>query len=96
MSEAQEIDINRGLKGIKVERLTTKLIDGKACERRYRDYSIHDLAEHSTCEETTYLLLDGELPSSPELIAFYLELIVPRQLPPEILTAMTDLSFDLR
>ena len=33
----------------------------------YRGYDIADLAEHSTYEETAYLLLHGELPSSAEL-----------------------------
>ena len=40
----------------------------------YRGYDIADLAEHSTYEETAYLLLDGELPSSAQLEAFADEL----------------------
>ena len=42
----------------------TTFIDGKAGELRYRGYSIHDLATHSTFEETAYLLLHGELPTA--------------------------------
>ena len=45
----------------------TTFIDGKAGELRYRGYSIHDLAQHSTFEETAYLLLHGELPKASEL-----------------------------
>ena len=35
---------------------------------RYRGYSIHDLAEHSSFEETAWLLLNGELPSKQQLV----------------------------
>ena len=45
-------------------------IDGRAGELLYRGYSIHDLAERSTFEETCYLLLKGELPTRAELDAF--------------------------
>ena len=41
----------RGLKDVYFERSETTFIDGKAGELRYRGYSIHDLAEHSTFEE---------------------------------------------
>jgi citrate synthase len=40
----------------------------------YRGYDIADLAEHSTYEETAYLLLEGELPTDEELDAFRAEL----------------------
>ncbi len=33
----------------------------------YRGYSIHDLAEHTTFEETAYLLIHGKLPTQIEL-----------------------------
>ncbi|MFK5098526.1 citrate/2-methylcitrate synthase, partial [Klebsiella pneumoniae] len=62
--------IHRGLKDVYFERSATTFIDGKAGELRYRGYSIHDLAEHSTFEETGYLLLHGELPTKAELSAF--------------------------
>jgi len=56
-------------------------IDGRAGELRYRGYSIHDLAEHSTFEETCCLLLRGELPSAGELAQFSAELRAARVLP---------------
>ena len=56
----------------------TTFIDGKAGELRYRGYSIHDLAQHSTFEETAYLLLHGELPTASELARFTAELCRPR------------------
>ncbi len=77
--------IHRGLKDVYFERSATTFIDGKAGELRYRGYSIHDLAQHSTFEETAYLLLHGELPRAPELAQFTADLAAARQLPAPIL-----------
>ena len=82
MNEAVEkIEIHRGLKGVYFDRSRACYIDGRAGELRYRGYSIHDLAEHSTFEETCYLLLKGELPSRGQLDAFTAELKLARVLP---------------
>jgi citrate synthase len=82
MSEPTEkIDIHRGLKGVYFDRSKVCDIDGRAGELRYRGYSIHDLAEHSTYEETCYLLLHGELPTRAQLEAFDAELKSARVLP---------------
>ena len=68
MSEdTQKTDIHRGLAGVYFDRSRVCYIDGRAGELRYRGYSIHDLAERSTFEETCYLLLNGELPGKEEL-----------------------------
>ncbi len=85
MSEAEAVKIHRGLKGVYFERSGVSSIDGKIGELRYRGYSIHDLAKHSTFEETAYLLLNGELPDGPSLERFRQELIAGRQLPGPIL-----------
>ena len=42
-------------------------IDGDKGILRYRGYPIEQLAEHSTFVETSYLLLNGELPTAAEL-----------------------------
>ena len=76
--------IYRGLKDVYFERSETTFIDGKAGELCYRGYSIHDLAEHSTFEETGYLLLHGELPTRTELARFDEEFKAARQLPPPV------------
>ena len=81
--------IYRGLKDVYFERSPTTFIDGKAGELRYRGYSIHDLAKHSTFEETAYLLLHGELPTRDELARFEEELKAARNLPPEILNIIS-------
>ncbi|HEY5638148.1 MAG TPA: citrate/2-methylcitrate synthase [Burkholderiales bacterium] len=86
MSEAGEkIDIHRGLKGVYFDRSKVCDIDGRAGELRYRGYSIHDLAAHSTYEETAYLLMKGELPRAAELAAFEAELKAARTLPDAVL-----------
>ena len=82
MTEAAEaIRIHRGLKGVYFDRSPCTFIDGRAGELRYRGYSIHDLAEHSTFEETAWLLLHGELPTRTELARFEAELKAARTLP---------------
>ncbi len=82
MSETSDkTEIQRGLKGVYFDRSRVCYIDGRAGELRYRGYSIHDLAQHSTFEETCYLLLKGELPNRAQLAAFAGELKAARTLP---------------
>ena len=86
MTETNEpIKIHRGLKGVYFDRSPCTFIDGRIGELRYRGYSIHDLAEHSTFEETAWLLLRGELPTKAELAEFDRELKAARELPAPIL-----------
>jgi citrate synthase len=77
----EKVEIHRGLKGVYFDRSKVCFIDGRAGELRYRGYSIHDLAPHSTFEETCYLLLKGELPRHNELETFSAELRRERVLP---------------
>ena len=86
MNEAQEnkIDVHRGLKGVYFDRSRVCYIDGRAGELRYRGYSIHELAQYSSFEETCYLLLKSKLPTRAELEAFTAELKAARTLPAEI------------
>jgi citrate synthase len=85
MSEDEaKTEIHRGLKGVYFDRSQVCYIDGRAGELAYRGYSIHDLAEQSTFEETCYLLMHGELPSADALRRFDAQLKAARTLPPEI------------
>ena len=84
MPDGEKVQIHRGLKGVYFDRSRTTFIDGRAGELRFRGYSIHDLAEHATFEETAYLLLKGELPTRSELEAFDAELKQARELPEPI------------
>lgn len=78
-------EVHRGLKDVCFDRSPTTFIDGRAGELRYRGYSIHDLAVHSSFEETAYLLLYGALPTAAELAAFDGALKEARTLPGPVL-----------
>ena len=82
MAEAKEdIQLHRGLKGIYFERSAASFIDGDVGKLLYRGYNIHDLAENSTFEETTYLLLHGSLPTRSQLSEIDETLKSSRQIP---------------
>lgn len=81
---SEEIRINRGLKGVYFERSGVSDIDGRAGKLTYRGYSIHDLAEKSSFEETAYLLIHGDLPTAQQLSAFDANLRAARVLPDAI------------
>jgi citrate synthase len=86
MAETNEaIKVHRGLRGVYFDRSPCTYIDGKAGELRYRGYSIHEIAQHSTFEETAWLLLHGELPTKSELAGFDQELRAARKLPGTVL-----------
>jgi citrate synthase len=74
-----------GLKGVVAGRSSISKIDGEQGLLAYRGYDIHDLAEHSTFEETTYLLWHGELPSRAELGDFTTMLAGQRAVPAAVL-----------
>ncbi len=59
-----------GLEGVPATKSNISDIDGERGILSYRGYPIEQLAEHSTFEETTLLLLDGELPRAEELALF--------------------------
>ena len=74
-----------GLKGVVAGRSGVCIIDGEQGLLAYRGYDIHDLAEHSTFEETTYLLWEGELPSRADLGDFTTMLAGQRAVPASVL-----------
>ncbi|WP_294946231.1 citrate synthase [Sulfurivirga sp.] len=59
-----------GLAGVPATKSAISCIDGQKGILTYRGYDIAELAQHSTFEETTLLLLYGELPNRAELEAF--------------------------
>jgi len=81
---SDDITIHRGLTGVYFDRSETTFIDGKKGVLEYRGYNINELAEHSTFEETAYLLIHGKLPAQAELDEFDAELKYARQLPEKI------------
>jgi 2-methylcitrate synthase len=60
----------KGLEGVIAAESEICQIDGANGKLYYRGYSIEDLAQHSSFEETTYLLLNEHLPSKTELEDF--------------------------
>jgi len=69
-----------GLAGVPATKSNISDIDGEKGILAYRGYPIEELAEHSSFEETTLLLLDGRLPSQSELADFSQQLTENRQL----------------
>ena len=59
-----------GLAGVPATQSNISDIDGEKGILAYRGYPIEQLAESSTFEETTLLLLDGKLPTAAELDVF--------------------------
>src|SRR3989449_9347670 len=60
----------KGLEGIVATESAVCTVFGDEGRLIYRGYDIHDLADHSTFEETAYLLLNGELPTRAQLKTF--------------------------
>ena len=76
---------SKGLEDIVAAESSICQIDGKNSKLFYRGYSIHDLAAHSTFEETAYLLLFGELPTERQLVDFSNKLESERELPKDLI-----------
>ena len=70
----------KGLEGIVAANSGICFIDGEAGVLAYRGIDIHELAESSTFEETTYLLWNGILPNQLALREFHSQLALARSL----------------
>jgi citrate synthase len=79
----------KGLAGVVVSNSTISAIDGQKGVLRYRGIAIDELADHSTYEETVYLLLFGELPTDKQLDAFKARLAVNRKLDDSVWNMLT-------
>jgi citrate synthase len=77
--------IDHGLDDVYVKETSICFIDGQRGRLLYRGYDIRDLAEHSTFEETVFLLLHGRLPNRAELERTRADLAAARTLPPSVL-----------
>src|ERR687890_1602446 len=76
---------NIGLRNIEVADTRICSIDGENGKLIYRGYDILDLVNHSSFEETAYLLLFGELPSPEGLDDFSRRLREARSIPEPII-----------
>ena len=85
MNGMRNIDArNIGLRNIVVADTRICSIDGERGELIYRGYDILDLVTHSTFEETSYLLLFGDLPTKEDLTDFTVYLKENRDIPEAI------------
>ncbi len=75
----------KGLEGVVAANSGICWIDGEAGVLSYRGIDIHELAEHSTFEETTYLLWNGMLPNELALREFTAQLTLARSLDQRII-----------
>ena len=75
----------KGLEGIVAANSGICWIDGEAGVLAYRGIDIHELAEKSTFEETTYLLWNGRLPNQLALREFTSQLSLARSLDKRII-----------
>jgi citrate synthase len=78
----------KGLEGIVAANSGICWIDGEAGILSYRGIDIHELAVHSTFEETTYLLWNGKLPTESELADFTAQLAASRVVDPQIVALL--------
>jgi len=69
-----------GLADVPVAESAISFIDGKRARLEYRGYAVEALARQSSFEETSWLLLKGELPTQRELADFDAELRNHRRL----------------
>ncbi|MEM0362414.1 MAG: citrate synthase/methylcitrate synthase [Sulfolobaceae archaeon] len=74
------MEINKGLENVYVKETSITYIDGELGRLYYRGYSIFDLAEFSSFEETSYLLWYGKLPLQSQLDEFKKKLAEHRQI----------------
>jgi len=81
----------KGLEGIVAATSTICYIDGDAGILAYRGIDIHELAQHSTFEETCYLLWFGKLPNRAELADLTQKLAVERKVDPAIFQLMRNM-----
>jgi citrate synthase len=77
--------VGKGLEGIVAANSGICWIDGETGVLAYRGIDIHELAEKSSFEETTYLLWFGRLPNQAELDEFTKRLAEARTLDPKMI-----------
>ncbi|MFO0748912.1 MAG: citrate synthase [Myxococcota bacterium] len=80
-----------GLAGVPAAASKVADINGNEGKLYYRGYTIEDLAENTTFEETSYLLLYGELPTKSQLAAFDARLREHRRLKYKIIDVLKTL-----
>ncbi|VTS03989.1 citrate synthase [Tuwongella immobilis] len=75
-----EMELRPGLADVPVAESAISFIDGKRARLEYRGIAAETLAKESSFEETTWLLLKGDLPTQKELAEFNHDLRSRRKL----------------
>ena len=75
-----EPEYRPGLADVPVAESSISFIDGQRARLEYRGIAVEALARESTFEETSWLLLKGELPTQKELAIFDSQLKEHRKL----------------
>ena len=81
----------KGLEGVVATTSKICYIDGDEGVLAYRGIDIHELADHSTFEETCYLLWSGALPTKSQLQELHERLAAERKLDPAIVEMLRGL-----
>src|SRR5581483_4510350 len=81
----------KGLEGVVATTSKICYIDGEEGVLAYRGIDIHELADHSTFEETCYLLWNGALPTKSQLKELHERLVAERKLNPAIIEMLRSL-----
>jgi len=87
MSEAE---IKRGLEGVLFTETELSFINGQEGKLYYLGYPIEQLAENSSFEEVSYLLLHKRLPTADELALFKEKMVKNRNLAVEKVASFAD------
>ena len=83
-----------GLRGVVAASTAIGDVDGERGILIYEGINIHDLAQHSTFEEVTYLLWNGRLPTRSELEEFRRAITCCMDLPPKLVEMMRQFPRD--
>lgn len=93
MAEIYEGAVDRGLEGVVA--CSTGISSIVGATLNYRGYTIEDLAEHSTFEETTFLLWNNRLPKKDELAKFSESLRREMELPGPLVEVLKSLPVNV-
>ena len=92
MNELNDVKIHRGLKEIYLDRTKSSYIDGKNGKLYYRGFNINELANNSTFEEVSYLLIHGTLPNKSQLDEITTWMANSRDIPNEIINLIDSIK----
>jgi citrate synthase len=88
MSSVTTVHAPKGMEGVVATTSKICYIDGDRGVLAYRGIDIHELADHSTFEETCYLLWFEKLPTRTEVRELHSRLAAERTLDPAIITLL--------